>query len=65
MTEINFDSSLCSICGQPLFLSKEECRKFIEKRLKEGYMVCRCCGAKQKTEIEGVHAKKGKKTQPA
>jgi len=41
--------SLCESCGEPLFLTKEECRNFIEAKMKEGYIVCRCCGTKQKT----------------
>jgi hypothetical protein len=41
---------LCSSCGQPLFLDKDECRSFIESKLKEGYIVCSCCAGKQKPE---------------
>jgi RNase P subunit RPR2 len=52
MTDIKLDSALCSTCGQPLFLDKKECRDFIKRRLKEGYMVCQCCGAKQKIEVD-------------
>ena len=50
MLEDEFEKSLCDDCGQPLFLSKEECKKFIENKLKQGYFVCRCCGAKQVLE---------------
>ena len=47
MTEIKFEKALCEKCGQPLFLNREECRKFIEKKMKQGYIVCSCCGAKR------------------
>ena len=39
---------MCEDCGQPLFLYKEECKAFIEDRLKRGFMVCSCCGAKNR-----------------
>lgn len=50
MTKIKFEKSLCENCGQPLFLSKEECRNFIGNKLKQGYIVCSCCGGKQTIE---------------
>ena len=48
MTEL--DKSNCEGCGQPLFLDPEECKRFIEERLKQGYIVCSCCEAKQAVE---------------
>jgi RNase P subunit RPR2 len=48
MTEL--DISNCESCGQPLFLDPEECKRFIEERMKQGYIVCSCCGAKQTVE---------------
>jgi RNase P subunit RPR2 len=50
MVDAKFEESICENCGKPLFLNKEECRKFVEAKMKQGYMVCRCCGAKQKIE---------------
>ena len=50
MSEIEFNSSVCEECGQPLFLDVEECKTFVEKKMKEGYMVCSCCGAKEKNQ---------------
>lgn len=47
MTKIKIDEAICENCGRPLFLSKEECRSFIEKKMKRGHIVCSCCGAKQ------------------
>ena len=48
MNEMNeLMKSLCETCSEPLFLSKQECRNWIENKMKQGYMVCRCCGAKQ------------------
>jgi hypothetical protein len=47
MSQDKFDPALCEGCGQPLFLKKEECRSFIEDRMKQGYIVCSCCGLKQ------------------
>jgi len=44
--------SLCEKCGSPLFLTKEECRDFIEDKMKQGYLVCRCCGAKKTAKQE-------------
>jgi len=43
--------SLCDGCSEPLFLSAKDCRDWIETKLKQGYIVCRCCGAK-KTVID-------------
>ena len=47
MTEVDIENTLCDSCGQPLFLSKEECKSFIENKLKQGYFVCSCCGTNQ------------------
>jgi len=51
MSEVEFDESLCDDCGQPLFLTAEECKEFIEKKMKEGFIVCGCCGTQQKGEL--------------
>ena len=40
--------TLCGDCGQPLFLDKDECKEFIEGKLKEGYIVCSCCNTEKK-----------------
>jgi RNase P subunit RPR2 len=48
MTEL--DKSNCESCGQPLFLDPDECKRFIEEKMKQGYIVCSCCGAKQGIE---------------
>lgn len=48
MTE--FDRSNCESCGQPLFLNPEECKRFIEERMKQGYIVCSCCGSEKREE---------------
>ena len=48
MDESKLDEGVCEECGQPLFLDKEECRAFIEGKLKRGYIVCSCCGAGNK-----------------
>jgi hypothetical protein len=37
---------------QSLFLTVEECREFIEKKLQNGFIVCSCCGTEQKVESE-------------
>ena len=50
MGETKFDESMCDDCGQPLFLTVEECKEFIEKKLQEGFIVCSCCGTEQKAE---------------
>jgi hypothetical protein len=50
MSTIEFDESMCGECGQPLFLSKEECKEFIEKKMKQGYIVCKCCGSREDIE---------------
>ena len=47
MAEYKFREELCDDCGQPLFLDKEECRAFIENRMKQGYIVCSCCGSRK------------------
>jgi RNase P subunit RPR2 len=47
MSEIKLMESLCEGCSEPLFLSKKECRDWIANKLKQGYIVCKCCGAKQ------------------
>jgi hypothetical protein len=46
MNEVVFEKEMCETCGQPLFLDKEECKEFIEKKMKNGFIVCSCCGAK-------------------
>jgi RNase P subunit RPR2 len=48
MSKNKFDEKLCKECHQPLFLDKEECKEFIEKKIKQGYFVCKCCGSKNK-----------------
>jgi RNase P subunit RPR2 len=57
MSETEFDTTVCESCGQPLFLSREECRKFIENKMKNGYIVCSCCGFRHTAE----QAEKNKK----
>ncbi len=52
MSKADFDESMCDDCGQPLFLTVDECKEFIEKKLKEGFIVCSCCGTEQKVEPE-------------
>jgi hypothetical protein len=48
MDESKLDELTCDDCSQPLFLDKEECKAFIEDRLKQGFIVCSCCGAKNR-----------------
>jgi hypothetical protein len=50
MSKAVFDESMCDECGQPLFLTVEECKAFIEKKLQEGFIVCSCCGTEQKVD---------------
>jgi hypothetical protein len=50
MGETTREGFRCSTCGQPLFLDKKECREFIEGKLKQGYIVCSCCGREHKTK---------------
>lgn len=50
MSKEDLDTALCDSCGQPLFLDKEECKAFIEGRMKEGFIVCSCCGTEKKAE---------------
>jgi len=50
MNKVEFNEALCKSCGGSLFLDKDECKGFIEGRLKEGYIVCICCGSKEKPE---------------
>ena len=50
MSKEELDTALCDSCGQPLFLDKEECKAFIEGRMKEGFIVCSCCGTEKKAE---------------
>jgi RNase P subunit RPR2 len=52
MTNTVFEEILCESCSQPLFLDADECKRFIEEKLKQGYIVCSCCGAKQTMEIK-------------
>lgn len=47
MSEEIIDNPLCEDCGQPLFLDKEECQEFIERKLKQGYILCSCCVNKE------------------
>jgi RNase P subunit RPR2 len=44
---MEFDEALCETCGQPLFIDKEECREFLEGKMKQGFIVCSCCGVSQ------------------
>ena len=37
MNKVEFDEALCKGCGSPLFLDKDDCKDFIEGKLKEGY----------------------------
>lgn len=48
MSENKYYERLCKECNQPLFLDKEECKEFIEKKIKQGYFVCKCCGSRNK-----------------
>ena len=48
MPEPELHEEMCDACSQPLFLDKEDCKAFIEDRLKQGFIVCSCCGAKNK-----------------
>jgi hypothetical protein len=50
MSKAVFNESMCDECGQPLFLTVEECRAFIEKKLQEGFIVCSCCSTEEKAE---------------
>jgi len=50
MTLEELQEKQCDGCGQPLFLDKDECKNFIETKLKEGFIVCGCCGGKQSVE---------------
>ena len=50
MSKADFDESICEECGQPLFLTVEECKAFIEKKLQDGFIVCSCCGTEEKVE---------------
>lgn len=52
MTEVKIDKSLCDGCGQPLFLDVDECKEFIERKMKLGYIVCSCCGAKKTVQSD-------------
>ncbi|MFH0748677.1 MAG: hypothetical protein V1915_01990 [Candidatus Bathyarchaeota archaeon] len=46
MVEPEFMKELCDKCHQPLFLDKTECKEFVERKTKQGFVVCRCCGTK-------------------
>ena len=48
MSDVIKEKVMCSSCDQPLFLDKDECRAFIEGKLKGGFIVCGCCGSKEK-----------------
>ena len=50
MSDIKVDESHCDDCGQPLFLDPEECRKFIESKTRDGFIVCSCCGSRNIVE---------------
>jgi hypothetical protein len=50
MIENEFETKICVECGQPLFLTKEECRDFVKNKMKKGFFVCRCCGVKQSSD---------------
>jgi RNase P subunit RPR2 len=52
MSKADFNETMCDECGQPLFLTVEECKAFIEKKLQEGFIVCSCCGTEQKFKKE-------------
>jgi hypothetical protein len=54
MSEFEFDKSLCENCGKPLFLNKEECKEFIKNKMKNGYIVCSCCGVGQSISQEKI-----------
>ena len=47
MFENELEKKICVKCGQPLFLTKEECRNFVKNKMKQGFFVCKCCGVKQ------------------
>jgi hypothetical protein len=38
MSKADFNETMCDECGQPLFLTVEECKAFIEKKLREGFI---------------------------
>jgi RNase P subunit RPR2 len=44
MSTVETSEERCKDCGQPLFLDKKECSDFIERKLRQGYIVCSCCG---------------------
>jgi hypothetical protein len=48
MSKNKINERLCNECHQPLFLDKEECKEFIEGKIKQGFFVCKCCGSKNK-----------------
>ena len=48
MVDDTVKETLCGECGQPLFLDKDECKNFIEGKLKEGFIVCSCCNTEKK-----------------
>ena len=48
MVDVEFDQKLCNECNQPLFFTKQECMEFIERKLKQGHIVCSCCGSPNK-----------------
>jgi hypothetical protein len=52
LTDLKLKGFRCTSCGQPLFLDKKECREFVEGKLKQGYIVCSCCGSGQKIKLE-------------
>jgi RNase P subunit RPR2 len=50
MVETEFDKRLCKECSQPLFLNKQDCMEYIEQKLKQGHIVCSCCGSPNKLD---------------
>jgi hypothetical protein len=50
MSDIKFNENLCKNCGESLFPDKKDCKEFIEGKLKDGFIVCSCCGSKDKPD---------------
>ena len=49
-SESKLEKFNCKNCGQPLFIDKIECREFVEGKLKQGYIICSCCGGRNVSE---------------
>ena len=47
MSQPDIQGPVCEKCDAPLFLDKVECKDFIEGKLKQGYIICSCCGHSQ------------------